>query len=465
MLRRCAVFVSGSLICAIVAAQPLALCPENPHYLVFRGKPVLLVTSGEHYGAVLNQDFDDTKYLDTLAADGLNLTRTFSGAYCEPQGAFNIRQNTLAPAKGRLICPWARSDQPGYAGGGNKFDLSKWDGEYFARLKDFLAQADKRGIVVELDLFCPMYDESQWAISPMNAASNVNGIGTVKKDAVYTLDTQQELLAAQEAMVRKIVGELNGFDNLYYEVCNEPYFGGVTKAWHDHITDVIVGAEKPLPKKHLISWNVANDTAKVKDAHPSIGIFDFHYAQPSAVTDNYGLNKVIGLNETGFKGTGDDYYRKQAWEFLLAGGGLYNNLDYSFAVGHEDGTLEVKDPTPGGGGPSFRKQMRVMRTFLEGFDFVRMKPARELVKSGAPAGVTPQALAEPGKQYAVYLRQAKDATLEIELPAGRYEGTWLAPANGKSEPIAAFDHAGGTREFKAPAFVQDAALRVVKAGR
>lgn len=465
MLRRCAVFVSGWLTCAVAAAQPLALCPENPHYLVFRGKPALLVTSGEHYGAVLNRDFDYVKYLDTLAADGLNLTRTFSGAYCEPQGAFNIRQNTLAPAKGRLICPWARSDQPGYAGGGNKFDLSKWDAGYFARLKDFLAQADQRGIVVELDLFCPNYDESQWAISPMNAANNVNGVGTVQRDAVYSLDTQEELLAAQEAMVRKIVGELNGFDNLYYEVCNEPYFGGVTKAWHDHTTDVIVEAEKPLPKKHLISWNVANDTAKVKDPHPSVGIFDFHYAQPSAVTDNYGLNKVIGLNETGFKGTGDDYYRGQAWEFLLAGGGLYNNLDYSFAVGHEDGTLEVKDPTPGGGGPSLRKQLRSTREFLEGFDFVRMKPARDVAKGGVPAGVAAQVLAEPGKQYAVYLRQAKDAAPKLQLPAGRYEGAWLDPVSGKSEPIAAFDHGGGTREFKVPSFAQDAALRVVKAGR
>jgi hypothetical protein len=47
----------------------------------FRGKPTALVTSGEHYGAVLNLDFDYAKYLDTLSADGLNLTRTFSGSY------------------------------------------------------------------------------------------------------------------------------------------------------------------------------------------------------------------------------------------------------------------------------------------------------------------------------------------------------------------------------------------------
>src|SRR5437870_8753645 len=92
----------------------LRLHPRNPHYFLFRGKPAVLITSGEHYGAVLNLDFDYVKYLDTLKADELNLTRTFSGAYVEPQGTFHIAGNTLAPAEGRLICPWARSSTPGY---------------------------------------------------------------------------------------------------------------------------------------------------------------------------------------------------------------------------------------------------------------------------------------------------------------------------------------------------------------
>jgi hypothetical protein len=113
----------------------------------------------KHYGAVLNLDFDYAKYLDTLSADGLNLTRTFSGSYAEPQGAFNIADNTLAPKAGRFICPWARSGEPGYANGGNKFDLTKWDDAYFKRLKDFGSLADKRGVVVELNLFCPMYED------------------------------------------------------------------------------------------------------------------------------------------------------------------------------------------------------------------------------------------------------------------------------------------------------------------
>jgi len=107
----------------------------------------MLITSGEHYGAVLNLDFNYVKYLDTLAVSGLNGTRTWAGAYCEPPGAFSIADNTLAPKTGRFICPWARSDQPGYANGGTKFDLARWDDAYFKRLKDFMKHASKRGIV------------------------------------------------------------------------------------------------------------------------------------------------------------------------------------------------------------------------------------------------------------------------------------------------------------------------------
>ena len=47
------------------ASKPIALHPDNPHYFLWRGKPTVLVTSGEHYGAVLNPDFDYVKYLLT----------------------------------------------------------------------------------------------------------------------------------------------------------------------------------------------------------------------------------------------------------------------------------------------------------------------------------------------------------------------------------------------------------------
>ena len=145
------------------AASPIRLHPKNPHYFEFRGKAVALITSGEHSGAVINGAFDYRRYLETLAKDGLNLTRLFGGSYIEiPGQSFGIRRNDLAPEPGQFIAPWARS--------GDKFDLERWNPEYFARYRDFLAEAGKRGIVVEVNLFSSQYQEAHWKVSPFNPA-------------------------------------------------------------------------------------------------------------------------------------------------------------------------------------------------------------------------------------------------------------------------------------------------------
>src|SRR5262249_37313147 len=152
--------------------------------------------------------FDHAPYLGELAARGLNLTRTFSGTYREVPGSFKIAQNTLAPKPGRFACPWARK--------GDQFDLDTFDDAYFRRLKSFLAEAGRRGIVVEYVLFCPLYEENLWAASPMNARNNANSVGDCPRDEVLTLK-HPKLVEKQLAFVRKAVRELNEFDNLYFE--------------------------------------------------------------------------------------------------------------------------------------------------------------------------------------------------------------------------------------------------------
>ncbi len=113
--------LAASLLAADSAPVPIALHPDNPHYFLWRGKPTILITSGEHYGAVLNLDFDYAAYLRALQADGLNHTRTFSGAYREIPSSFGITDNPLAPKPNRYACPWARSETPGYFDAGKAY--------------------------------------------------------------------------------------------------------------------------------------------------------------------------------------------------------------------------------------------------------------------------------------------------------------------------------------------------------
>jgi hypothetical protein len=457
--------VSVVLLCATcgvealaAAPKPIALHPENPHYLLFRGKPAVLVTSTEHYGAVLNLDFDYVPYLDELQRCGLNLTRTFSGVYCEDARSFNIKGNPLAPRRDKLICPFARSGVPGYANGGNKFDLSKWDEAYFRRLKDFVAQAGKRGIVVELVLFCPFYEDTMWNLSPMKADNNISDVGTMPRTEVYTL-RHPKMLAVHQSVTRKIVEELRDFDNVYYEICNEPYFGGVTLEWQAKIAEAVTEAEKGFPHKHLVAQNIANGKQKIENPNPAVSIFNFHYATPpDTVAMNFGLNKVLADDETGFKGKEGFVYRAEGWDFLMAGGAIYDNLDYSFTPDRADGTA-VPD-APGGGGHTLRMQLKALKDFIERFDFVKMAPDNAAVRGSLPPKVTARALVEKDKQYAIYIRGDGATAIKLDLPAGKYTVEMVHPKLDKPATSETRQHPGGELSLPLPAYSEDLGVGV-----
>ncbi len=297
------------LVAMGAAAEPFALHPENPHYFLYRGKPTVLVTSAEHYGAVLNGKFDYRKYLATLEKDGLNHTRIFTGLYREVPGSFNIARNTLAPEEADWVTPFAR-DAAGV------FDLDKWNEAYFARLRDFLAEAERRGIVVEVCLTTTHYNETHWKLTPWQRNRNGVGAGLQHTDP-WTLK-DRKLQGYVDAFVRKMAAELKGFDNFYFEICNEPYIGGPTLEWQRHMARVIREADGG---RHLISQNIANHEKTITEPDGNVSIFNFHYARPPrAVAQNYSLGRPIGMNETGFDGFDDAVYRLQAWDFLLAGG-------------------------------------------------------------------------------------------------------------------------------------------------
>lgn len=81
----------------VSANSQITVCPANPHYFYYNGKPVVLITSDHHYGAVIDKDFDFVKYLDYLADNGLNLTRIYPDWMFEPPDKY-IHGNPLGPA-------------------------------------------------------------------------------------------------------------------------------------------------------------------------------------------------------------------------------------------------------------------------------------------------------------------------------------------------------------------------------
>ena len=444
---------------AIPTSGPIQLHPENPHYFLYKGKTLALITSAEHYGAVLNLDFDYDTYLRTLAEEGMNYTRIFTGSYFEIAGeSFGIQKNTLAPKKTSIITPWGiviQSPSDTW-----KYDLSSWNKAYFERLHDFMATAAEHNIIVEVTLFSSIYRDAHWDICPQNPVNNINIAGELNRKDAQTLNNG-ELLSYQVSFVRKMVQELNDYDNFFFEIQNEPwsdhavpvyniinkedlnvgdwtfkadFADGASMAWQEKIASVISEEEAGLPKQHLIAQNYTNFRASIPEVGEHISIINFHYAWPDAALWNYHYNKVLGFDESGFAGTGDQVYRRQAWQFMLSGGGLFNNLDYSFFVGHEDGL--GKNNAPGGGSKDLRFQLRVLSEFLHSFSLEQMFPDLDCIHNSP--GLIPYVLSDGKGSYAVFLRTTgtESATLALETGDGSFLVQELNTLSGSySDPL------------------------------
>jgi hypothetical protein len=442
LMLACSVKEASSEV-EIPTGGPIQLHPENPHYFLFKGNPLVLITSAEHYGAVLNLDFDYRTYLKSLNEDGMNYTRVFTGSYFEIAGeSFGIQNNTLAPGKDKIITPWLRvATNPG---GYGIYDLSLWDEAYFVRLKDFMSLAASYDIIVELTLFSSIYRDAHWDICPQNPANNINISDELTRFDAQTLNNGP-LLSFQESFVRKMVNELNEFDNVFFEIQNEPWsdhavaaYNIVNKedlrandwtykadfaaeesmAWQEKIASLIVEQESKLVNKHLIAQNYSNFKAPIPAVSDFISIINFHYAWPEAVEWNYHYDKVIGFDESGFAGSGDAVYRRQAWQFMLSGGALFNNLDYSFFVGNENGMGE--NTAPGGGSKTLRFQLKILSDFLHGFELTKLHPDLTCVKSSP--GLIPYVLSDQNGAYALYLRAVGTDfnTLRLETGTGNF---------------------------------------------
>ena len=137
----------------------------------------------------------------------------------------------------------------------------------------------------------------------MNASNNVNGVGKVARTEVYTLESTAACWTCTRRSSRKIVTELNASTTSTTRSATSPISAASRCDGSTASPTSSSSTERRLPRQHLIAQNIANKSAKIDEPHPAVSIFNFHYAIPEAVRLNYGLNKAIGDDETGFRGT------------------------------------------------------------------------------------------------------------------------------------------------------------------
>lgn len=496
------------LLCLVVPAGaaeaeiPLRIHPENPKIFLFRGKPLVLLTATEHYGSVMNRPFDFEAYLKDAADKKITLTRTFL-LFRELQSARNP-YSTCKPESPDYIAPFPRTG-PGKALDGEPiYDLDQWNPEFFDRLHRFLKSASDKGIIVELVLFSNTYAENIWALNPFRAPNNKQGVGKIEWPE-YTSLKDKALVERQKAYARKIVQETSRYDNIYYEICNEPG-GGVTghvspaevDQWQEEIASVLRDEMKRQARVHLIAGQeafsytpkhtfpqdkgFAGSMLDIVNVHPlpntvfagrtyQLGNFmskELMLAEFSAFCKAvYGQKKPLVHDEDNTASmyrdpVGWTIHRKRAWTALLTGS-HYDFIDFSIIIGRPTGTEQSNR--------EIRTWMKYLSEFVHGFDLVHAKPLDDWI-SNVPQGVVTSSFGVEGEDYAAYLADAREATdasagqpiqakVAVRLPAGTFNLRLYSPVKGS------YSHArrvegGKPIDMEIPPFQHDVVVRATR---
>ena len=223
------VLLLGCLLAALTlgavlhAQEPPALrpWPANPWYWSLNDQPVLLLGGSDDDNLFQWTEQKLIAQLDRLAAAGGNYIR-----------------NTMSDRRieGFEIHAYARRPD-------GRYDLNRWNDEYWQRFERLLRETARRNIVVQIEVwdrfdYTDHTSEKHWQAHPYNPANNVNytaaqsGLATRYADHpglnrqpfFFTTPNQRHnrtLLAVQQRFVDKLLDHSLGYDHVLYCMDNE----------------------------------------------------------------------------------------------------------------------------------------------------------------------------------------------------------------------------------------------------
>jgi hypothetical protein len=442
----------------------------------YRGRPVCLLTASEHYGAVINRNFDYPAYLDQMAVEGIRLTRLFV-LFRELQTSLNP-YSPCKPESTDYVAPYVRTG-PGLALDRlPKYDLQRWNPEFFARLHGFLGMARDKGVIVELTLLSNVYSETVWALSPLHNDNNVNSIGATPWYD-YMSTRNPALFDQQQRFVRKILEEAAPYDNLIIEICNEP-IGNFSQddalvgpepsevdAWQLQLVETVRSSGQDRVVAASAAWSYqpwghpveAADALKVdiSNVHPldvmTVGGETFNlggFMSADSRLNEYKafcrrvrtLGGAVNLDEDNnasryMDERGWTIHRQRAWIALLSGC-HYDYIDFSVLAGRERSTPDGRRLLRRRFGTlaHFWEENQIWSTIADDEGSVEVPAgcvavvARDGRSSRGPvyvyvAAEVPSDLAVP------FTDRAVEGTLALDLPPGGYLTYWFEPGTGR----------------------------------
>ncbi len=412
------------------ALGPLRRHPDNSRYFADgTGKAVLLV--GSHTWDNLvdmgkadpPEPFDFAGYLRFLQRYGHNFIRLWTWECTvwdtRANGAWGHGVLHVAPQ------PWLRTGPGTALDGKPKFDLTRFNPDYFRRLRARVLAARERGIYVSVMLFegwslthgnLRRGSDRGWAwrSHPFHPANNINGIdaGVADNPLVgrpHRLG-QPQVNQIQEAYIRKVVETVGDLDNVLYEVINE----GGQREWDWWVVRTVrkwqerKGESRPIGITGHGAERLADMLASPAD-WVSPGSRDGFREDPPAWHE-----AKVSLLDT---------------DHIWGIGGSLRWVWHAFTRGHNPLFM---DPYHGRvlGKPfdprwePVRRALGYIRSLAVRTELARLLPQGELASSE-------HCLADPGRTYIVYLGDADQVTLDLAAARGDLLGEWIDGATGK----------------------------------
>lgn len=439
-----------------VAAPLLKSNPVNPRYFCDPEGNAVYLTGSHTWNNLVDKGpgvpptaFDWEFYLNFLVEHNHNFVRLWSGQILhdqDPGGGSGVAQ-----------LPWKRTG-PGLANDGRpKLDLTQFDPAYFTRLRHRVESAGKRGIYIDVMLF------EGWCATVGNARNiefhafagenNINGVDILSnpRENIYadwvSLDNP-EVVRLQELYVRQVIECVNEFDNIIYEIANEPT--GISHPWQEHFVKYIREVESGMPKQHMVGSPGGMKTSNRKMftggadwVSPDIQSFDDPYRErykEGSVTwgepDYDQGNKVVILDTDHLWGLGGDV--AWAWKSFCRG---YNIIYMDPGSDWPGAFFQSTKKWSAEPNKDLRREMGIIRSYAERIDLNKALPHNDLCSTG-------YCLAEAGVTYLAFQPEPEAFTMTIE--PGKYWLEWYFPEGGTSTTSKELQVEKPVTEFQSP---------------
>jgi hypothetical protein len=397
-----------------------------------------------------NSALDWPAYVQFAKTRGLNYVRNWT------QLVAGSRQG---PA---ITTPLPYARVPGYGNandGGPKFDLNRFNQEYFDRMRSRAVDLKNNGIYLSIMLFdvYSFCDMCGWPNNAFNSNNNINGIHTdTNSDGHGTefFSPSPEVQAYQKAFVRKIIDTVGDLDNIIFEIANELE----APDWQYAMTHYIKNYEASRSKQHLVltssggqtidyKWRTMSQSTVITGSPGdlfSVSQNWRNYVSNPPVNDHrkpgiMDMDHILGASE----GNND---RTIPWKAFTRG---YHFSLYDNPFENPENESSVWDNT--------RQNIGAINNYanVKFSNLAAMNPSTSISSSGF-------ALENPGIAYLVY--EPNGGSFTVNLRPGRYKYEWFNPSAALVTDTGFVSASGGDRSFTPP-FSGDAVLYLIRQER